>query len=90
MSLNIATLTLLICLVLTACCNPPATQTLDSSFIAKVTAQPTPNQIIVLYGQQTLTLIFEKATYFDVGQKLYVQGQLAGSSIKVKDATKLN
>lgn len=87
---NITTLVLFISFVLSSCCNPPTTQALDSSFIAKVTAQTTPNQITVLYGQQILTLIFAKTTYFEIGQKLYIQGQLAGSSIRVKEATKLN
>jgi hypothetical protein len=90
MYLKHVTLAVILSLTLSACCSAPATQTLDSSFIANVTAQTTPNQITVLYGSQTLNLVFDIATTFEVGQKLYVQGQLAGTSVKVNSVTKLN
>ncbi len=77
-------------LSLAACCNPPATQSLDSSFVAKVTAQPTPNQITVTYGSRPLTLMFEQTTHFEIGQELYIQGQIAGDVVKVVSATPIN
>jgi hypothetical protein len=87
--LRIATI-ITLALILAACCNPPATQSLNSSFTAIVSTQISPNQIAVMYGSRPLTLIFEKVISFKKGQELYVQGQIVGDVVRVTNATPLD
>jgi hypothetical protein len=87
--LRVAAVILSIVLILVACCNPPATQSLSSSFTATVSAQLSPNQITVMYGSKPLTLMFDQVISFAKGQELYVQGKIAGDVVKVTSVTSL-